>query len=134
MQTYSVHVRRSGLDPDRDVVLVKEGFSWLALFFSFLWAAWNRLWTVSIGIILVMSLSGAITGFLNLNPGLTGLIHLGMGVLIGFVAFDLQRYTLTQAGFEQVDLVVAESKQNAERQFYDNNPALAATIAEGLED
>ncbi|MBI2584926.1 MAG: DUF2628 domain-containing protein, partial [Rhodospirillales bacterium] len=36
MRLYSVHLRRHGLDPDRDLVLVKEGFSWPAFLLSFL--------------------------------------------------------------------------------------------------
>ena len=44
MNTYTVHLRRHGLDPERDVVLVKEGFSWPAFFLSFLWALWHQLW------------------------------------------------------------------------------------------
>ncbi|MBI4365233.1 MAG: DUF2628 domain-containing protein, partial [Deltaproteobacteria bacterium] len=44
MRLYSVHLRRHGLDPDRDLVLVKEGFSWPAFLLSFLWALWQRLW------------------------------------------------------------------------------------------
>ena len=36
MRLYSVHLRRHGLDPDRDIVLVKEGFSWPAFFITVL--------------------------------------------------------------------------------------------------
>ena len=38
----SFHIRHSGLDPDRDVVLVKEGFSWPAFFFSGFWGLANN--------------------------------------------------------------------------------------------
>ena len=44
MRVYTVHMRRPALDPDADFRLVKEGFSWPAFFFSFLWALWSRLW------------------------------------------------------------------------------------------
>ena len=38
MRVYSVHIRRHGLDYDRDIAVVKEGFSWPALCFGALWA------------------------------------------------------------------------------------------------
>ncbi len=40
---YTVHVRGRGRADD-DVVLVKDGFSWPAFFFSLIWALWHRLW------------------------------------------------------------------------------------------
>ena len=44
MKIYSVHDRPGSLAPDRDVVLVKEGFCWPAFFLTALWALWHRLW------------------------------------------------------------------------------------------
>ena len=55
MRLYSVHLRRHGLDPDRDSVLGKEGFSWPALLFSFLWALRHRLWLAAVAIFLAVT-------------------------------------------------------------------------------
>ena len=52
MNVYTVHLRRHGLDPDRDLLVVKEGFSWPAFFLSFLWALWHRLWVPAAGVFL----------------------------------------------------------------------------------
>ena len=43
---YTAHVRGRGREPTSDVVLVKDGFSWPAFFFSLIWALWHRLWVL----------------------------------------------------------------------------------------
>ena len=48
---YTVHMRRPALDPGTRLRLVKEGFSWPAFFFSFVWALWSRLWLVAAGLL-----------------------------------------------------------------------------------
>ena len=45
---YPAHGRGRGRD-DEDVVLIKDGFSWPAFFFSLIWALWHRLWSRYIG-------------------------------------------------------------------------------------
>ena len=34
-----------------DMVPIKEGFCWPALFFSLFWSIWHRLWLVALGLI-----------------------------------------------------------------------------------
>lgn len=132
MAIYSVHVRRQGLDPDRDMVLIKEGFSWSAMVFTVIWALWNKLWFVAIVIVLVMSATGVLGHAMHLEPGLTGVIHMAIAIIIGYVANDLRRARLDRLGFEEVDLVHASSRLNAESRFFDRHPAIAASFAEGL--
>lgn len=51
MRVYTVHVRTPAERLDRDIHLVKEGFSWPAFFFSAVWALWVRLWLVAVVLI-----------------------------------------------------------------------------------
>ncbi|HAD86887.1 MAG TPA: DUF2628 domain-containing protein, partial [Rhodospirillaceae bacterium] len=55
MRVFTVHIRRHALDPDKDVRLIKEGFSWPAFLFSFLWALWNRMWWTALGLFVIVS-------------------------------------------------------------------------------
>ena len=129
MRVYTVHLRRQGLDPDRDIVLVKEGFCWPALFFSLLWALWCRLWWVALGLLVVeVMLSGAVA-LLGLDPLSEIAMSLGCAVIVGYVANDLKRWTLRRRGFVEVAVVVADGRDAAERRFYDLNPELAAELA-----
>ncbi len=128
MRLYSVHLRRHGLDPDRDIVLVKEGFSWPAFFFSFLWALWHRLWLATAAIFLaVTTLSLAIYW---LRPdGLSQVaLSLGIGVLIGYLGNDLRRRKLTRQGFAFAAVVSGGDPDKALRRYLDGEPALAIDL------
>lgn len=129
MRIYTVHLRRQGLDPDRDIALVKEGFCWPALLFSVFWALWCRLWWVALGLLGVeMALGGAVA-LLGLDPLSEAAVSLGFAVIVGFGANDLKRWTLRRQGFVEVAVVIADGRDAAERRFYDHNPQLAAELA-----
>ena len=129
MRVYTVHLRRQGLDPDQDIVLVKEGFCWPALFFSVLWALWCRLWWVALALLAVEVALAIAIALLGLDALSEAAVSLGLAAIIGFVANDLRRWTLGRQGFVEVAVVTAESKVAAERRFYDHNPHLAAELA-----
>ena len=129
MRVYTVHLRRQGLDPDRDVMLVKEGFCWPAFLVSVLWALWCRLWWVALAFLVAeLALSGA-AALLGLDPVSQAAVSAGVAVIIGFVANDLKPWTLRRQGFVEVAVVTADSRDAAERRFYDHNPQLAADLA-----
>ena len=44
MATYSIYAK----DSPADAIFVREGFSWTAAVFNFLWAFWNRMWVVAV--------------------------------------------------------------------------------------
>ena len=128
MNLYAVHLRRHGLDPDRDVALVKEGFSWPAFFLSFVWALWHRLW-------LAAALFLAAQGTVNLgiyllrpDPVSQGVVSLGLAVIIGFVANDFRQKKLTDQGFAFTAVVNGQDTNQAYRRFLDHEPALAADL------
>ena len=129
MRVYTVHLRRQGLDPDRDIVLVKEGFCWPALLFSVLWALWCRLWWVALGLLVAEAAVSGAVALLGLDPLSEAAISLGFAVIVGFVANDLKRWTLRRHGFGEAAVVIAGDRDAAERRFYDRNPRLAAELA-----
>ena len=47
MRIYTAYLDPASLERDRGVTMVKEGMCWPAFLFSFLWAAWHGLWSVS---------------------------------------------------------------------------------------
>lgn len=128
MRLYSVHLRRHGLDPDRDLVLVKEGFSWPAFFLSFVWALWQRLWLAAAVILAAYAALGGMIVLLGADPVAEVALSLGFGAVVGLVANDLRRGKLARQGFAFVGVVVADDPDAALKRYLDGDPALAADI------
>lgn len=128
MRVYTVHLHRPLLEPERDVVLVKEGFSWPAFLFSVLWALWHGLWLVALGLIAVQAVISGIAAAVNLNPLGDLILSVGFALIVGFVGGDLRRWTLSRRGFAEAGVVAGENASSAERRFYDHRPAVAAEL------
>lgn len=128
MRVYTVHLRRPLLEPDRDVVLVKEGFSWPAFFFSVLWALWHRMWLVAFGLIVVQVVISIIAEAIDLGPVVDLILSVGFALIVGFCAGDLRRWTLARRGFVETGIVAGENASSAERRFYDRRPAVASEL------
>lgn len=128
MRIYSVHLRRHGLDPDRDLVLVKDGFCWPAFFFSALWALWHGLWLTALLFLVLEVAVSVLLGLTEPNLWSEIAISLGLGLIIGFTANDLRRWTLARRGFDDAGDVVAPDTVAAEQRFLAHNPTVAADL------
>jgi len=128
MRHYTVHLRRHGLDPDRDLVLVKEGFSWPAFFFSVLWALWHRLWLVAGIFFLIQLAMSLVLAVWTLDPVSASAVSVGAALIFGYAANDLRRWVLGRRGFVETAVVAADGRDGAERRFLDDEPALAADL------
>jgi len=128
MRHYTVHLRRHGLDPDRDLVLVKEGFSWPAFFFSVLWALWHRLWLVAGIFFLVQLAMSLILAVWMPDPVAAIAMSVGTALILAYAANDLWRWALERLGFVETAVVAADDRDGAERRFLDGDPALAVDL------
>lgn len=126
MKMYTVHLRRHGLDPDRDVVLVREGFSWPAFFLSFVWALWHRLWLAATLIIVANAVISFCIHFLRPDPLSQVVVALGVAAIIGYLANDYRQEKLAQLGYAFDGVVSGLNKDHALRRYLDMEPALAA--------
>jgi hypothetical protein len=125
---YMVQVRGRGR-ADEDVVLVKDGFSWPAFFFTLIWALWHRLWFFA----LIIAASGVAIGFasemLNLDPLTDAAVGFAWSVLIGFEANDARRRALARRDYDVEDVVLAINLAQAEHRFFQKHHHLYATPA-----
>jgi Protein of unknown function (DUF2628) len=128
MRIYSVHLRRPPVDPDRDVCLIKEGFSWPAFFFSFAWALWCRLWLVAAGMFAAEIAVTVAISSLGSDRWAQTAISLGFAMIIGLVANDIRRWTLFRRGYLEIAVVSGEDLDAAERRFWEQRPQLAADL------
>jgi hypothetical protein len=128
MRLYTVHVRRHGLDPDRDLVLVKEGFSWPAFFFSAFWALWHRLWLAALAILAANAALALAVVLTSPDPVTEIALSVGLAAIVGTVANDFYRRKLDKRGFLLAGVVAADDADAALRRFLDGDPALAREV------
>jgi hypothetical protein len=128
MRLYTVHVRRHGLDPDRDLVLVKEGFSWPAFFFSAFWALWHRLWLAALAILAANAALALAVVLTSPDPVTEIALSVGLAAIVGTVANDLYRRKLDKRGFLLAGVAAADDADAALRRFLDGDPALAREV------
>jgi len=128
MAVYTVHAPAGyGVDvrarPDR-VVFVRDGFYFWAFALSVLWLAWHRLWLALLGYLaLTLAVEIALWSF---GAG-TRFVVMGLiALLLGLEAGSLRRWKLSRRKWRQIDVVVADSEEAAERRFFDRWHATAA--------
>lgn len=129
MRVFTVHLRRHGLDPDKDVRLVKEGFSWPAFLFTFFWALWNRMWWTALGLFVIVTVAGLAVEVLLPDPVAQTAVLLALYAAIGFLGNDLKRRHLAAQGFAETGPVCGEDRDHALYRFLDADPALARDLA-----
>ena len=129
MPRYSVHARSARPDAiraDADRVrFVKEGFSWWGFFFPVPWLLLKGMWETLVFVILV--LIAIIAGGAALYvPELAILVlAFGINLIIGFVGYDLYRWTLKRRGLIDVGPASGDNRDEAELRFFLALPSAA---------
>jgi len=122
MSVYTVHApRASGADSrstDR-FVFVRDGFHLWAAVFGVLWLAWHRLWLALIGWLIVVATVDAILLGAGIGRGTVMFADLLLALLLGFEASSLERWTLSRRSWRQLDIVVGDDRDSAERRFFE---------------
>lgn len=122
MRTYTLHLpseaRPGDPEPLERAVLVRDGFSWGAFFFTVLWFFVHRLWLAGLGVMaLLVAFNFGLAAF-NVRPGAAFLADLLLSVLIGLEASSLRRWTLQRRGRPAVDVVAAAGRDEAETKLF----------------
>ena len=117
MRLYTVHIGRHRLDGEPDLVLIKEGFCWPALFFTAFWALWHRMWLVAIALFVINGILSGLAHALGLDAASSGVLSAGFAVIVGFVATDLRRWFLERRGFLFSEVVSGADQDTAARNY-----------------
>jgi Protein of unknown function (DUF2628) len=121
MKTYTLHVPAEAMPGDpaplEEAELVRDGFSWGAFLFTFLWFFWKRLWLAGLGVlVLVIGLPLALQA-LSVDGGAAFLAQLLLQLLIGLEASSLRRWALRRRK-PAVDVVIAADMEEAEAKSF----------------
>lgn len=122
MPVYTVHAPvayDADLAATDKFVFVRDGFHFWAAVFSVIWLIWNRLWLALIGWIVLTVAIGFGMKAVGASNGAIMIVDLLIAILMGFEAATLQRWTLSRGKWRQLDIVVADDAESAERRFFD---------------
>lgn len=118
MKFWTAHVRQ-GTAP----VLVREGFSWGALFFGPLWLAAHRAWIAA-----VLTVVATVLIVFLAPEGIAALLMAGLVVLLGLSGQDLRRWSLAHRGYLLAQVIAAQNELGALERLLTRRPDLAGTF------
>lgn len=126
MRLYTVHIPAgvgSGLAPDSEPVLIKEGFCWPAAIFNVFWALWHRLWLLALLLLLASAAIEFGLAVLGADDVLRVAVNLAFALFVGSSANDWRRHWLARAGHRLSDIVAAGNRDDAFRRWGDAQSA-----------
>jgi Protein of unknown function (DUF2628) len=122
MPVYTVHApfaNGADLRATDKFVFVRDGFHVWAALLGPLWLARHRLWLSLIAwIVAIVALQWALA-YLGARSSEIALADLIFVLLVGFEAASLHRWALSRRHWRQLDVVVADDAERAERRFFD---------------
>jgi hypothetical protein len=122
MPVYTVHapvMNDVGMRAADRFAFVRDGFHFWAALLGPIWLFWHGLWLALIGWIAVMVAIGFGMSALGVGGNAILLVDILLALLMGFEAASLRRWTLSRHKWRQLDIVVAEDWESAERRFFD---------------
>ena len=102
----------------RNVELIRDGFSFLVLFFPALWLLWNRVW-FGFAIYVVFLLAFVLASEL-INPLIGFFLNSLLGLYLAFEGTNWRAKKYLSNGWQEVDVVLASNYEEAEMRAFAN--------------
>ena len=112
---YATDVRTT---PDK-LVFVRDGFYFWAFVAAILWLIWHRLWLALLGYLALSLVAEIAMWSLGVGAGTRLLVMIIFALLVGLEAGSLRRWKLSRGKWRQLDVVVADTEEAAERRFFE---------------
>ncbi|MCP4621615.1 MAG: DUF2628 domain-containing protein [Bradyrhizobium sp.] len=122
MPVYTVHApatNAADLTATDKFAFVRDGFHFWAAVAGLIWLAWHRLWLALIGWAVLLLAVNVGLPLLGVGARTMLVVNLVLALLLGFEAASLRRWTLSRRKWRQLDIVVADDEETAERRFFD---------------
>jgi len=119
MRHYTVQQRQdwdTGTDPD--VVLIKEGFCWPALFVPLLWLIYHLQFLGLLAYLSATAILSAAVKYTGMEPLLGLLLSVVLSLLVASLANDWRRWRLAAKGYELVAIAAADNLRQAEPKIF----------------
>ena len=110
--------------PNREPILLRDGFSWGALLFGPFWLLAHRAWIPAALSFAAFVLLGAL-----LRDPFHTTATLGLMVLHGFSGNDLRAWSLERRGFLMAHVLAARGEDDALARLLNNRPDLVTRMA-----
>jgi hypothetical protein len=119
MNIYSVYIDSS--KKEKEPILIKQGFSFLAGFFNLFWALYHKMWSIFFALITISILLGTSSpSYVSYSINFTILF------IFGFFASEIREHYAVKAGFELADIILAMNEEEAEVKYYSRSKTLNA--------
>ena len=122
MPVYTVHAPLTAgadLRSTDHFVFVRDGFHLWAAVLGVLWLAWHRLWLGLIGWIALVAAVDAILRSFGIGWGTVAVADALLAILLGFEVSTLKRWSFSRGNWRQLDIVVGDDLDAAERRFFE---------------
>jgi hypothetical protein len=104
-------------------VIVREGFSWGALFFGPLWLAAHRAWIPA-----VLTVAASLLIVLLATEGISAVLMAGVTVMLGLSGQDLRRWSLDHRGYLLAQVIAAPNELGALERLLTRRPDLTGSF------
>lgn len=115
-----------------NIVLVKDGFCWPALFFTPIWLIFRGMWLILIFYIGISLTFWAVEDAGYISSSVAFWAQLGMSLLFAYEANFLRKWTLQRANYQHIGVSLGRNLQEAEvnffAQFVDQAPLLTPYV------
>lgn len=118
MKVYTVYLK-DNTDPLEDAEYISEGFSWKAFIFNFFWLLYHKLWAQSFAFVVISLVIQELAVAEAISSVVETILYIGLSVYIGFAGRDFVRKKLEKDGYNFVEVVIAQSIDEAEYKFID---------------
>jgi len=122
MPVYTVHAPTAYAADFRATdrfVFVRDGFHFWAMVLGPLWLVWKQLWLALLGWLILAAAIELVVARLGGGRPAVAAIGVIIAILTGLEASSLACWTLSRRKWRQLDIVVADDEEAAERRFFD---------------